>query len=72
VFDSPESMDPKFADDFTAVAIADTIKELENILQRSINDLVNWSDKNDMLLNQGKTQVVLFGRDVENKTINLD
>ena len=71
VFDSPESMDPKFADDFTAVAVADTIKELENNLQRSINDLENWSNKNDMLLNQGKTQVVLFGRDVENKTINL-
>ena len=71
VFDSPESMDPKFADDFTAVAVADTIKELENDLQRSINDLENWSKKNDMLLNQGKTQVVLFGRDVENKTINL-
>ena len=71
VFDSPESMDPKFADDFTAVTIADTIKELENILQRSINDLENWSDKNDMLLNQGKTQVVLFGRDVEHEIINL-
>ena len=71
VYDSPESMDPKFADDFTSVAVKDTVKELEEALQGSINDLESWAQKNDMYLNQGKTQVVIFGRDVENETINL-
>ena len=33
VYDSPESRDPKFADDFKSVAVKGTVKELEETLQ---------------------------------------
>ena len=71
VYDSPEPIDPKFADDFTSVAMKDTVKKLEETLQGSINVLESWSYKNDMCLNQEKTQVLIFGREVDNEIISL-
>ena len=69
VFDAPEEVDPKYADDFTTVAIADSVKEVENQLHASVNPLCQWVDNNDMLLNVPKTKaMMLFGKSMEVRT----
>ena len=61
VYDSPPSVKPKFADDFTSAAVGDSVKEVEAELQVSVNELAKWTEDNDMVLNKGKIHVVLFG-----------
>ena len=64
VFNGPEEVDPKYADDFTTVAIADSVKEVENQLQAAVNLLCKWADDNDMLLNVPRTKGMLFDKNV--------
>ena len=73
VFDAPRSIKPKYADDFSSVAIEISLAEVERKLQASvINDLVSWCDTNDMIVNIGKTKVMLFGKDVDGMVIDLN
>ena len=72
VADSPECVDPKYADDFTTIVIGDTVIEVETKLQNSINELVPWAKENDMLINQPKTKAMLFGKDVEEEILSLE
>ena len=51
VFDAPPPIKPKYADDFTAVAISDSVSKVEKMLQASVDELVKWCDENDMILN---------------------
>ena len=59
VADSPECVDPKYADDFTTIVIGDTVIEVETKLQNHINELVPWAKENDMLTKQPKTKAML-------------
>ena len=72
VFDSPECIDPKFADDFSSIAIADNVKEVERKLQEAVNQLADWADENDMILNELKIKVMLFGKDVKGNEITIE
>ena len=73
VKDIPESINPKFADDVTALAIGDTTKEIEMICQNSIDILQDWCRKNGMKLNKIKTKVVNFSEGIkENITVWVD
>ena len=72
VFDSPECIDPKFADDFSSIAIADNVKEVERKLQEAVNQLADWADENDMILNELKIKVMLFGKDVKGNELTIE
>ena len=72
VFDSPECIDPKFADDFFSIAIADSVKEVERKLQEAVNQLADWADENDMILNELKIKVMLFGKDVKGNELTIE
>ena len=70
VFDSPESIHPKYA--VITIITKDSLKEIETELQKSVNQLVSWTKDNDMLVNQPKTKSMLFGQDVEDKVLSLE
>ena len=71
VFDAPPSIKPKYADDFATVAVENSLAEVESKLQTAVDDLVAWSDVNDMILNETKTKDILFRKNVNGLIINL-
>ena len=59
--DIPKSIFPKFADDIVSVKSGSCCSEIENSLQHTINELVDWSKDWGMVLNCEKTKCMLFG-----------
>jgi len=61
VHDTPDCIKYKFADDLATIAVDNDARQVEYILQHSLNSMDQWSKKWDMKLNAGKTKVMLFG-----------
>ena len=59
--DVPEDIKPKFADDLVGLEWGDNVIDVQDKLQKSIDQLNQWSRKWNMELNIGKTRVMLFG-----------
>jgi len=51
----------KFADDLATMAVDNDTRQIEYILQESLDSMDQWSKKWDMTLNARKTKVMLFG-----------
>ena len=68
VHDVPHCISPKFADDMVTVAADDDITYVEQKLQQATNDLMNWSQNEEMDINISKTKVMVFG----NQTGKID
>ncbi len=50
-----------YADDCTLHKSADSIKELNDMLQSDLESVSDWVDKNKLVLNVSKTESILFG-----------
>ena len=59
--DTPVCIFPKFADDLASISVANDIDKLELCLQNTLDQMAQWADKWNMLLNTSKTKVMLFG-----------
>ena len=58
VHDIPKAIKPKFADDTVVLAIGNSVAQVENDLQNSIDLLYEWSEASGMKLNKSKTKVM--------------
>ena len=72
VHDVPRCISPKFADDLAAVAVGDDIDAVKEQLQTAVDQLVDWSKQENMMLNVSKTKVMMFGDSVEEVKILVD
>jgi len=72
VHDVPRCISPKFADDLAAVAVGDDIDAVNEQLQTAVDQLVDWSKQENMMLNVSKTKVMIFGDSVEEVKILVD
>jgi len=61
VHDTPLCIFPKFADDLVSISVAGDIDMLEVLVQNALDQMVNWADEWDMLLNVSKTKLMVFG-----------
>ena len=61
VHDTPSCIFPKFADDLVSISVAGDIDILEVLVQNALDQMVNWADEWDMLLNVSKTKLMVFG-----------
>ncbi len=52
----------QYADDTTMSYAADTVGELEDVLEKELNSIDRWVDRNHLKLNVKKTQLLLLGR----------
>jgi hypothetical protein len=66
-----ESKVVRFADDTTAIIIADTLEELEQKAQLTINQVENYCRTNRLILNPNKTTYVYF-RPPKHDLININ
>ena len=48
------------------------MKEVERKLQEAVNQLADWADENDMILNELKIKVMLFGKDMKGNEITME
>ena len=64
-------IDPKFADDFSSIANAEIMKEVETILHSSVNQLAKCADNNNTILNELKIKVMLFGNTVTGNELSV-
>jgi len=60
VHDVPRCIWPKFADDLAAVAVGDDIDAVNEQLQTAVDQLVEWSKQENMMLNVSKTKVMIL------------
>ena len=67
--DTPACIFPKFADDLVSISVAGDIDMLEVLVQNALDQMVNWADEWDMLLNVSKTK--LFGSGQQHSLIFL-
>ena len=61
VHDTPLCIFPKFADDLVSISVAGDIDMLEVLVQNALDQMVDWADEWDMLLNVSKTKLIVFG-----------
>ena len=61
VFDFPDCIDTKFADDFSAIAVADNVKEVKRKLQDAVNQLAFWAGgkRHDFQLIENQSNALL-------------
>ncbi len=52
----------QYADDTTMSYAADTVGKLEDVLEKELNSIDRWVDRNRLKLNVKKTQLLLLGR----------
>jgi len=71
VQDVPQCISPKSADDLASVAV-DDIDTVNEQLQTAVDQLVDWSKEENMMLNVSKTKVMMFGDSVEEVKIVVD
>ena len=62
VHDAPSWCSPKFADDLNGIAVANTVAEVQVILQGYADDMKRWIDVNNIPPNLPKSKVMLFGK----------
>ena len=60
VHDTPLCIFPKFADDLVSISVAGDIDMLEVLVQNALDQMVNWADEWDMLLNVSKTKLIFL------------
>ena len=59
--DVPSCTKPKFADDLVAVSVRKNLQEIQSDLQRAMNQLVQWAEKEAMVIDVATTKDMLFG-----------
>ena len=52
----------QYADDTTMSHAANSASELEDVLEKDLNDVAQWVDENKLTLSAKKTQLLLLGR----------
>ena len=61
IYDAPKQARPKFADDISAVEVANDVRSLQAKLQEAANEIKKWADKWGLDINLGKTKSMAFG-----------
>ena len=63
---------PKFADDLVAISVEKDINAVEESLQNTTNKLIQWAQKEGMIINAEKTKVMVFGDVIDEVKIKIN
>jgi len=72
IHDVPKSIMPKFADDLVAISVEEDISAVEESLQNTTNKLIQWAQKEGMIINAEKTKVMVFGDVIDEVKIKIN